>query len=95
MLALSRGLMARPRMLLLDEPSLGLAPVLVATIFDTIRHINRDNSTTLLLVEQKAAMALHIAGRGYVLENGTIKLQDIDDQLLCNKEVKSAYLGGS
>ncbi|RJR26771.1 MAG: ABC transporter ATP-binding protein [Desulfobacteraceae bacterium] len=95
MLALSRGLMARPRMLLLDEPSLGLAPVLVATIFDTIRHINRDNSTTLLLVEQKAAMALHIAGRGYVLENGTIKLQDIADQLLCNKEVKSAYLGGS
>ncbi len=93
MLALARGIMARPRLLLMDEPSLGLAPVLVTNIFETIIRITRENHTTILLVEQKAAMALQIAGRGYVMETGLIATEGTAHELSCNREVKRAYLG--
>jgi len=93
MLAIGRALMSRPRLLLLDEPSLGLAPLLVREIFRTIVEINR-NGVTVLLVEQNAHMALSIAGRGYVLETGHVHLEDAAHNLLQNEEVKKAYLGG-
>ena len=93
MLAISRALMARPRLLLLDEPSLGLAPMIVAKIFDMIREINR-RGTTILLVEQNANMALHVAHRGYVLETGRIVLEDFAQNLMNNEQVKKSYLGG-
>jgi branched-chain amino acid transport system ATP-binding protein len=93
MLAISRALMARPKLLLLDEPSLGLAPMIVAKIFDIIREINRQG-TTILLVEQNANMALHIAQRGYVLETGRIVLEDTAENLVKNEQVKKSYLGG-
>ena len=93
MLAIARGLMARPTLLLLDEPSLGLAPKLVVTIFETIQRINREGMT-LLLVEQNAYLALQIAHRGYVLETGRIVLTDTARQLAQNPQVKAAYLGG-
>ena len=93
MLAMARGLMARPKLLLLDEPSLGLAPKLVTTIFQTIQRINREG-VTLLLVEQNASMALRIAHRGYVLEAGRIVLTDTADRLADDPQVKAAYLGG-
>ena len=93
MLAIGRALMARPRLLLLDEPSLGLAPLLVREIFRTIREIN-ERGVTVLLVEQNAHMALSIAGRGYVLETGRVTLEDAASRLLQNEEVKRAYLGG-
>jgi branched-chain amino acid transport system ATP-binding protein len=93
MLAISRGLMARPRLLLLDEPSLGLAPVLVQLIFETIERINREDGTAILLVEQNANMALRIAHRGYVMESGAISLEDTARNLLKSEKVKSAYLG--
>ncbi len=93
MLAISRALMARPRLLLLDEPSLGLAPIIIQQIFDIIRKINHDNNTTIFLVEQNANQALKLADRGYVMENGRITLTDAADKLLDNEEVKSAYLG--
>ena len=93
MLVIARGLMARPKLLLLDEPSLGLAPKLVVTIFDTIRRINQEGMT-LLLVEQNAAMALQVAHRGYVLEAGRIVLSDTAKRLAENPRVKAAYLGG-
>jgi len=93
MLAIGRALMSRPRLLLLDEPSLGLAPLLVREIFRTIQEINR-TGMTVLLVEQNAHMALSIAGRGYVLETGRVRLEDRASALLENQEVKSAYLGG-
>jgi branched-chain amino acid transport system ATP-binding protein len=92
MLAIARALMARPRLLLLDEPSMGLAPVLVEQIFATIDSINRQG-TTILLVEQNAAMALSIAHRGYVLETGTIVLSGTAGQLAENERVRQAYLG--
>jgi branched-chain amino acid transport system ATP-binding protein len=92
MLAISRALMARPKLLLLDEPSLGLAPLVVAKIFDIIREINRQG-TTILLVEQNANMALHVAHRGYVLETGRIVLEDTGKNLMNNPEVKRSYLG--
>ncbi len=92
MLAIARALMARPRLLLLDEPSMGLAPVLVEQIFATIDSINRQG-TTILLVEQNAAMALSIAHRGYVLETGTVVLSGTAGQLAENAEVRRAYLG--
>jgi branched-chain amino acid transport system ATP-binding protein len=92
MLAIGRALMANPRVLLLDEPSMGLAPVLVEQIFDTIRDINRQGMT-ILLVEQNAAMALSIAHRGYVLETGTIALTGTADELSDNADVRRAYLG--
>jgi branched-chain amino acid transport system ATP-binding protein len=92
MLAIGRGLMSRPRLLLLDEPSMGLAPVLVNQIFETILDIN-SQGTTLLLVEQNAHMALAIADRGYVLESGAIILADGADGLTGNEQVRYAYLG--
>ena len=92
MLAIGRALMARPRLLLLDEPSMGLAPVLVEQIFETIRDINRQG-TPILLVEQNAAMALTIAQRGYVLETGRVVLAGSAPELAENEEVRRAYLG--
>jgi len=93
MLAISRALMARPRLLLLDEPSLGLAPLVIRQIFEIIQKINRENNTTIFLVEQNAHQALKIAHRGYVMENGRITLVDSASNLLNNEEVKKAYLG--
>ena len=93
MLAVSRALMLRPRLLLLDEPSLGLAPLLVREIFKTIVEIHKAG-VTVLLVEQNAHMALSVAGRGYVLETGIVRLEDRAANLLANDEVKKAYLGG-
>ncbi len=93
MLALGRALMARPRMVLLDEPSMGLAPMLVAQIFDILAEINRQG-TTLLLVEQNAAQALRLADRAYVLETGTMVRSAAAAVLLDDESVKSAYLGG-
>ena len=92
MLAVARGLMARPKLLMLDEPSMGLAPVVVELIFDTIQQLNKDG-ITILLVEQNAAMALQIATRGYVLETGTITLEGPAKELLTNEKVRKAYLG--
>ncbi len=92
MLAIGRALMASPRLLLLDEPSMGLAPVLVDAIFDTIKEIN-SQGTTVLLVEQNALMALSVAQRGYVLETGSIVLQDAAAALAQNEMVRKAYLG--
>ena len=92
MLAIGRALMARPRLLMLDEPSLGLAPFLVQQIFHIIRDINQQG-TTILLVEQNAFQALRIAARGYVLETGRVVLEDSAGALLANEEVKKAYLG--
>ena len=93
MLALSRALMARPRLLLMDEPSLGLAPLVVRQIFEIIRKINRESNTTIFLVEQNANLALKVAHRGYVMETGRITLSDSADRLLENEDVKRAYLG--
>ena len=93
MLAIGRGLMARPTLLLLDEPSLGLAPKLVTAIFETIQRINREG-VTLLLVEQNAYLSLQIAHRGYVLDTGRIVLTGTAEELAHNPHVKAAYLGG-
>jgi branched-chain amino acid transport system ATP-binding protein len=93
MLAVARGLMSKPKLLLLDEPSLGLAPIIVQQLFATIRKI-RDRGMTILLVEQNANMALSVADRGYVLVTGEITVEGTPDQLLNNEEVRSAYLGG-
>ena len=93
MLAIGRALMARPKVLLLDEPSMGLAPILVEQIFEIVKDINA-SGTTVLLVEQNALMALGIAKRGYILQTGEIVLQDVADRLMTNPEVQKAYLGG-
>jgi len=93
MLAIARGLMAQPKLLLLDEPSLGLAPVLVEQVFASIKSINQSR-TTILLVEQNAHMALEIASRGYVLETGKIVLHDVSANLIADERMKQAYLGG-
>ena len=92
MLATGRALMSRPRLMLLDEPSMGLAPVLVESVFETIQEINREG-TTILLVEQNAHMALQIAQRGYVLQTGEIVLSDTAEGLRVNPMVQKAYLG--
>jgi branched-chain amino acid transport system ATP-binding protein len=94
MLAIGRALMSRPKFLMLDEPSLGLAPLLVKTIFERIVEINRAQGITILLVEQNANLALEISHYGYVLETGKIILQDQSAALRQNPQVKSAYLGG-
>jgi branched-chain amino acid transport system ATP-binding protein len=92
MLAIGRALMARPSLLMLDEPSMGLAPLVAKTIFDTIQRISRDGCT-VLLVEQNARSALRIAHRGYVLETGRIVLEGASEDLLANRDVQRAYLG--
>ena len=93
MVALARGLMARPRLLLLDEPSLGLAPLIVQQVFRIIARI-RESGTTVLLVEQNARIALAIADRGYVLETGRLVVAGKPDALWNNEDVRAAYLGG-
>jgi branched-chain amino acid transport system ATP-binding protein len=93
MLAISRAIMTRPKLLLLDEPSLGLAPIIVKQIFDIIKKINKENNTTIFLVEQNANLALKIAHRGYVMETGSITMTDTGENLLSNEAVKKAYLG--
>ena len=94
MLAIARALMAQPRLLLLDEPSLGLAPLIVRGIFDAIRMLNETEGLTVLLVEQNANQALRLAHRGYVLVNGRITMEDTGRALLARPEVREAYLGG-
>lgn len=93
MLAMSRALMARPELLLLDEPSMGLAPLVIKQIFQIIKQINKENNTTIFLVEQNANQALHIADRGYVMENGEITISGTAHELLDNKDIQKAYLG--
>jgi len=93
MLAISRALMARLRLLLLDEPSLGLAPLIIKQIFEIIKKVNKEHGTTIFLVEQNAMQALKLADRGYVMENGRITLSDSAENLLNNEQVKKAYLG--
>jgi len=93
MLAISRAIMARPRLLLMDEPSLGLAPLIVQQIFEIIRKINVEQNITIFLVEQNANLALKLAHRGYVIENGKVVLSDMAERLLSNEQVKKAYLG--
>jgi branched-chain amino acid transport system ATP-binding protein len=93
MLAIGRALMSKPRLLLLDEPSLGLAPIVIQQIFDTIEQL-RQKGMTIFLVEQNANQALKLADRGYVLENGHVVLQDTGAALLANPAVRQAYLGG-
>jgi branched-chain amino acid transport system ATP-binding protein len=93
MLAMSRALMARPQLLLLDEPSMGLAPLMIRQILMIIKESNRDHKTTIFLVEQNAHQALGIADRGYVIENGRIILSDRAESLLASPEVQKAYLG--
>ena len=93
MLAMSRSLMARPQLMLLDEPSMGLAPLIIKQIFEIIKKINKENNTTIFLVEQNANQALQVADRGYVLENGKITLSGSAENLLTNEDVQKAYLG--
>lgn len=93
MLAIGRALMRRPSLLILDEPSLGLAPILVKEIFDIIRQINKDRGMSILLVEQNANMALQIAKHGYIMENGRIVMDDLCDKLQKNEDVMEFYLG--
>ena len=93
MLAMGRALMSRPKLMMLDEPSMGLAPILVDQIFDIVKELNQ-SGVTILLVEQNAQMALSIANRGYVLETGRIVLSSDANELLHNDAVKKAYLGG-
>ena len=94
MLAVGRALMGRPKLLMMDEPSLGLAPIVVQGIFEIIQKIH-DDGTTVLLIEQNANMALHVADRAYVIENGKISLEGTGAELLENEEVRAAYLGSS
>jgi branched-chain amino acid transport system ATP-binding protein len=93
MLATGRGLMLKPQILLMDEPSMGLAPVLVEAIFGVIRDLNQQDGTTILLVEQNALMALSVAHRGYVLQTGQIMISDTSENLKKNEMVRAAYLG--
>ncbi len=93
MLAMSRALMARPQLLLLDEPSMGLAPLIIRQIFEIIKKVNEEHKTTIFLVEQNANQALQIADRGYVLENGKITISGDAKSLIKNEEIQKAYLG--
>ena len=93
MLAISRAIMAKPRLLLLDEPSLGLSPLMTNLIFQIIKKINTEHNTTIFLVEQNAYMALQLSHRGYVMENGAITMTDKASKLLTDENVKKAYLG--
>ena len=94
MLAIARALMSRPKLLLLDEPSLGLAPIIVKQIFEAIRQLNRDEGLTVFLVEQNAFHALRLAHRGYVMVNGSITMSGTGRELLAREEIRSAYLEG-
>ena len=94
MLAVGRAFMSGRKVMLLDEPSMGLAPLLMLTVFESLRQINREEGTAVFLVEQNARLALQFAGRGYVLENGNLVLQGNSEDLLADPEVKKAYLGG-
>ena len=94
MLAIARGLMSRPRLIMFDEPSLGLAPIIVSDVFETIQRIRSERGIPIVLVEQNAYKALRISDRGYILENGKITLQGSSDDLINNDQVKKAYLGG-
>ncbi len=94
MLAVGRAFMSGRKIMLLDEPSMGLAPLLMKSVFDSMREINRKEGTTILVVEQNARMALQFAGRGYVLENGRLVLEGKSESLLSDPQVKKAYLGG-
>ena len=93
MLAMGRAMMSKPRLLMLDEPSMGLAPILVEQIFDMIKELHKQG-TTILLVEQNAQMALSVADRGYVLETGRISLSGTGAELAASEDVRKAYLGG-
>jgi len=93
MLAIGRALMTQPRVLMLDEPSLGLAPMLVANIFRVVKEINAQDGTTVLIVEQNAVQTLQMAHRGYVLENGRIELSGTGEELLKDDRIRTAYLG--
>ncbi len=94
MLAISRALMARPKMILLDEPSMGLSPLLVKEVFGIIRQLNKDLGITILLVEQNARMALHASSYGYIMESGKIVLDGAKHELVNNEDVREFYLGG-
>jgi branched-chain amino acid transport system ATP-binding protein len=93
MLAIGRGLMARPKLLLLDEPSLGLAPIIIANIFETLMTVNREQGTALLVVEQNARVALRNAGFGYVLQLGRVAVEGSSEELQSEKEVLESYMG--
>ena len=93
MLAVARALMTKPKLMMLDEPSMGLAPLIVQDIFNIVKRINKEEGTTILLVEQNAKMALAAADHGYVLKNGEIVMYDTGQSLLHNEEVRKAYLG--
>jgi len=95
MLAIARSMMARPELLMLDEPSLGLAPIIVQQIFATIAQLNREEGLTILLVEQNATLALRTAHRGYVYETGTVTMEDAASALAANDDVRAAYLGSA
>jgi branched-chain amino acid transport system ATP-binding protein len=94
MLAIGRALMGGPKMILLDEPSMGLAPIIVKELFNTLKRLNREEGITFLLVEQNAGAALKLADRGYVLENGLIVMEGSSSQLLSSPEIREKYLGG-